>query len=275
MNPSPKPAAASSTPKVQDRRQLPLFFRRPELLEAGKHGDLQLADQWDYSFAADSLAIPLTVAEFREAAVTFPIVFGGGDNPMPVALTSLQPERNLFVSKGRWQPGTYVPAYVRRYPFLAVKVREKPEDYGLVADVQSKLLERADGGPENRRLFADGKPTTLAERTLRFCLAFEIEAERTRRFVRALLEAKAIGESRIAVAGADGKRTEFHGFAAIEADAISKAPDATLSAWRRDGWLEAVVLAQWSQRNWARLAAGTTSLRPAAAPMAFEASAVM
>src|SRR4029453_11145526 len=128
MNSSAKPASASPTPTVQDRRQLPLFFRRPELLEAGKHGDLQLADQWDYSFAADTLAIPLTVAEFREAAVNFPIVFGGGDNPMPVALTSLQPERNLFVSDGRWQPGTYVPAYVRRYPFLAVKVREKPDD---------------------------------------------------------------------------------------------------------------------------------------------------
>src|SRR5262245_30454930 len=98
------PAPASPSPTGQDRRQLPLFFRRPELLEAGKHGDLQLADQWDYSFAATTLAIPLTVAEFSEAAVTFPIVFGGGSNPMPVALTSLQPERNLFVTDGRWQP---------------------------------------------------------------------------------------------------------------------------------------------------------------------------
>jgi hypothetical protein len=275
MNSSVSSAPATASPTAQDRRQLPLFFRRPELLEAGKHGDLQLADKWDYSFAAGTLAIPLTVAEFREAAVTFPIVFGGGANPMPVALTSLQPERNLFVTDGRWQPGTYVPAYVRRYPFLAVKVREKPDDYGLVADVESNLLERADGGPEKRRLFADGKPTALAERTLRFCLAFEIEAERTRRFVRALVDAKAIGDSHVSVAGADGKRTEFHGFSAIEADAIRKAPDETLSSWRRDGWLEPIVLAQWSQRNWSRLASGTASLRPAAAPMAFEASAVM
>jgi len=266
---------ASPTPTAQERRQLPLFFRRPELLEAGRHGDLQLADQWDYSFAATTLAIPLTVAEFTEAAATFPIVFGGGDQPMPVALTSLHPEQNLFVDRGRWMPGVYVPAYVRRYPFLAVKVREKPDDYGLVADVESALLRRGEPGPENRRLFADGKPTTLAERTRRFCLAFEIEAERTRRFARALLDAKMIGESRIAIAGADGKRTEFHGFAAIEADALTKASDATLSAWRKDGWLEAIVLAQWSQRNWSRLAAGSASARPAAAPMAFEASAVM
>src|SRR5262245_11733919 len=115
MNSSPKPTPTTATATVQDRRQLPLFFRRPELLEAGKHGDLQLADQWDYSFAAGTLAIPLTVTEFREAAVSFPIVFGGGESPMPVALTSLQPDRNLFVTDGRWQAGAYVPAYVRRY----------------------------------------------------------------------------------------------------------------------------------------------------------------
>lgn len=272
MNPTPPTPPASPAP---ESRPLPLFFRRAELLEAGRHGDLQLADDWDYSFAAETAAIPLTVAEFREAAVWFPIVFTSGENPMPVALTALQPGRNTFIVRGRWRSGTYVPAYVRRYPFLAVKLQEQPVDYGLVADVESPLLRRAAGGKDQRRLFVDGKPTPLAERTMRFCMAFEVEAERTRRFVGALAEAKSIGESRIAIAGPDGKRTEFRGFSAIEADALTKAPDATLCAWRRDGWLEPIILAQWSQRNWGRLASGVATAAAAPPPLAFEASAVM
>ena len=271
MNSPAQPTKAAPAPPGATARPQPLFFRRAELLEATRHGGLQLADEWDYSFAAETLAIPLTVAEFREAAAFFPIVFTVGEQAMPVALTALQPGRNLFVSGGRWRPGTYVPAYVRRYPFLAVQVRAEPVDYGLVADVESPLLRR--GGDPTRRLFVDGKPTALAERTLRFCVAFEVETERTRRFARALTEAKAIGEARIGIAGADGKRVEFRGFAAIENDTLARVPDATLSAWRRDGWLEPIVLAQWSQRNWGQLAGASAA--PAAAPLAFEASAVM
>lgn len=269
--PSPPPAPV---PPAREKPPLPLFFQQPELLEVGLHRDLQLADDWDYSFAAGALAIPLTVAEFREAAGTYPIVFTSGEQAMPVALTSLQPERNLFVTKGKWRRGAYVPAYVRRYPFLAVKVRDNPVDFGLVADVASTLLRRDRGGTPERRLFVDGKPTALAERTLRFCVAFEVEAERTRRFARALHAAKAIGDARIAIAGPDGKKKEFRGFAAIEAKTLETIDDATLGAWRREGWLEPIVLAQWSQRNWGRLSTGAT-MAPAAPPLAFEASAVM
>lgn len=77
------------------------------------------------AFVRQTNAIPLSFTEFQPAIRDYPVVFATGDQGktfVPVAVLGMGPAENLLVAEGRWQAGTYVPAYVRRYPFCMARV---------------------------------------------------------------------------------------------------------------------------------------------------------
>ena len=71
-------------------------------------------------------ALAVSYAEFVAASRDYPIVFASTDNGStfaPVVVLGLARGQNLFLTaQGDWDPGTYVPAFVRRYPFCVTKV---------------------------------------------------------------------------------------------------------------------------------------------------------
>jgi hypothetical protein len=91
-------------------------------------------------------ALPLSFAEFPRAAFHYPIVFigGGAGRYLPVAVIGLEPGQNLFIDEaGSWEPGIYVPAYVRRYPFCMAKTSGSER----VVCIEKKYLDEAGGEP--------------------------------------------------------------------------------------------------------------------------------
>jgi hypothetical protein len=79
-------------------------------------------------------AIALSWGEFIAAAREYPIVFAGGNESafVPVAVLGLTDGQNLYVNdQGEWDRASYVPAFVRRYPFciarLSVDGQERAE----------------------------------------------------------------------------------------------------------------------------------------------------
>ncbi|GAB6039761.1 SapC family protein [Endothiovibrio diazotrophicus] len=81
-------------------------------------------------FAAALGAIPLASAELFAAGRDYPVVFVPvADRFLPMALTGLEPHRNLWLeADGRWADGRYLPAYVRRFPFCTVAARGSAEE---------------------------------------------------------------------------------------------------------------------------------------------------
>lgn len=86
--------------------------------------------------------MPLTLAELPKAIQSVPIglIEQAGGGFLPVALLSLQPNKNLFVTAdGRWIQA-YIPASCRAYPFILAKTKDGQqvlcidEDSGLVVD---------------------------------------------------------------------------------------------------------------------------------------------
>jgi hypothetical protein len=103
-----------------------LFYSQPEPLSVDLHGKLG-ANPVDkpYAFVAGTHLIPLTVTEFAPAALSYPVIFVG-DNKQPVAVMGLRQEDNLFVSaEGDFRPEAYIPAYIRRYPFVFANDEEQ------------------------------------------------------------------------------------------------------------------------------------------------------
>ena len=107
---------------TQDSGQLSgnvLFYTNPEPLSREQHGKLGVVRMdKPFKFAAQGHVVPLTVAEFPLACISYPIIFAG-DQRQPLAVMGLSPGQNLFVeSDGGFQIGSYVPAYIRRFPFV-------------------------------------------------------------------------------------------------------------------------------------------------------------
>src|SRR3990167_5612436 len=70
-----------------------------------------------------------------------PIIFASGDNPVPLALMGLNEGVNVFVDdEGKVTQPIYIPAYVRRYPFLLAKLNPNSEELSLCFDPSANLL---------------------------------------------------------------------------------------------------------------------------------------
>ena len=107
-----------------------LVYERPMAINRERHRTVCIRrGDGTYPFARSLNSVPLLGSEFAVAARDFPIVFAGADtgHPMPAALLGLARDENLFVdADGRWADGVYVPAFLRRYPFVIAEKADRP-----------------------------------------------------------------------------------------------------------------------------------------------------
>ena len=96
-----------------------LFYKQPEPLDPAQHQTLGVnAAEKPYAFVGQTNFVPLTVTEFAAAALSYPVIFMGAQK-QPAAVMGLRNGENLFVSpEGDFRPDAYIPAFVRRYPFV-------------------------------------------------------------------------------------------------------------------------------------------------------------
>ncbi|OZB71147.1 MAG: multidrug transporter, partial [Lysobacterales bacterium 13-68-4] len=161
------------------------FYERPVPLNRTAHKDLRLKGMPSLKFAANVHSVPLTGVEFPAAARDMPILFAGTDikEAGPMALLGLRQNENLFVdANGQWVPGAYVPAFIRRYPFI---LAEKPE--GQEGDDFTVFLDEAYEGfssDEGERLFKeDGTDAEMLTNAVNFLGEFQQHVARTHWFM--------------------------------------------------------------------------------------------
>lgn len=220
--------AASDTPPAS----WPMLYRRPVVLSSQRHGHWRVR-QGGAAFAAGSHSIPLMVGEFAQASRAYPLVFAGPDH-LPVAVLGLEAEQNRFVTADQWQAGTYIPAYVRRYPFVFARTTD-PDGYVLAIDADADMV--VQGGEEGQPLFDGDHPSEMTRQAMQFCEAFTREDIITRAFSAALAEAGVLIERQADVVLVDGRRHSLQGFQVIDPARLAALPDATIVHWHRQGWL--------------------------------------
>jgi hypothetical protein len=240
------PAGSVQTGADGSQLQLPLFYRRIEALNADRHADLGMVTPGSYAFAATSNAVPLSALEFPLAGKHYPIVFTATDPPTPVAVLGLQPGRNLFLDDGgAWISNTYVPAYVRRYPFI-LTTSQDGQKHALCVDMASALVARG----ATRPFFAAGEPTEMTQNALKFCQSHHQQQEATRAFAVAIGEQDLLGDPNIEIKLPDERRVSLRGFRAIDEKKFNALPDELFLDWRRRGILALVYCHLISLTNW-------------------------
>ncbi|MEI6486259.1 MAG: SapC family protein [Sphingomonadales bacterium] len=160
--------------------QLPLFYNGLAPLSSQLHPNHGIKPLGNLAFTAGTHAIPVTVDEFPLVQRYFPIVFGVGENPAPLALVGLQEGENLYVNaEGQWDVNSYIPAFVRRYPFMLARLSPESEELSLCFDDTAGIV--VDG--EGDKLFDGAEPSETTKNVLQFCEQFEQAVMRTRAFM--------------------------------------------------------------------------------------------
>ena len=108
---------------------LPIFYKDLVPLNTTEHANWKSRGLDNAKFMEGHHAIPLTIEEFIPASRNFPIIFSSGDNPVPLALMGLNEGVNTFMNdEGRFTNPVYIPAYVRRYPFMLARLTQDTEE---------------------------------------------------------------------------------------------------------------------------------------------------
>jgi hypothetical protein len=167
--------------------QLPLFYNGLEPLSSETHANWKVRPATTAPFLVGQHAIPLTVEEFPLAQRHTPIVFSAGEEPVPIALLGLNEGINVFVDdEGKLvDENFYVPAYVRRYPWMLARLSPDAQELSLCFDPTTSTIGAFDDGDP---LFENGQPTELTKNILAFNEQFEQAAQRTSAFVQELKE---------------------------------------------------------------------------------------
>jgi hypothetical protein len=198
---------------------LPIFYNDLIPLSSVDHVGYRLRATDKAPFLATQHAIPLTVEEFSAAQRFVPIIFSAGNDPVPLALMGLNEGTNVFLDdEGKLRGPTYVPAYVRRYPWMLAKLHPDTDELSLCFDPKSDTIGEFD---EGIALFEDGQASDTVKNVLKFCEEFEQAAARTGQFMTELkaLDLLMEGEVSIQLPGQD-QPFVYRGFQMINEDKL-------------------------------------------------------
>lgn len=232
------------------QNQMPLFYENPMPLDAKQHKDLGLKKDFGLSFTNKVNAVPVNMIEMPQICHFYPIAFSPDENATPVALLGLRDGENLFVNdKGEWAKDTYIPAYIRRYPFIFSEMAGG-DQLTLCIDMNDNVI---DEKSEQKFFGDDEKPSELAQNALEFCKSYHAAAQQTVQFSKALAESGLLVERAAEINLGDDKKINFSGFRIIDEQKLAELPDETFMEWRKKGWLPFLYAHLFSGAQWQRL----------------------
>lgn len=236
---------------------LPLFYKKPEALNPLRHGSLGLTARADFSFARTAHAISVVASEMPAAMRSYPIVFIG-DAKAPVIITGLRQDQNLFVgADGKWAEPHYIPAYVRRYPFILADESKTTGRLTLCIDRASeRVVEQMPSSKDSDEItpFFDGnEPAEASKQALAFCSQFQTDFNATCAMIDKI-DAHGLfapRQSKVTLEG--GETLNLTDFQVIDEPAFNKLSDEAFLDLRKSGALALLYCHLASSNSWTSL----------------------
>lgn len=204
-----------------------------------------------HEFAREMNSILLMATEFFHAAKQYPIVFGresASGAYIPLILTGLEDKGNLFIdADGRWNAGSYIPAYVRRWPFYSVPLKQEKDKYVVCVDPAG--LER------NEKAFIDdnGEQTPLWENASRMIHEMDGATRLTREMMEKLEQLDIIEPFEAHARTRDGGTIRFGQLFRIGEERLNKLSGKQLKDLVSKGFLSRIYAHLMSLENFQKL----------------------
>jgi hypothetical protein len=235
------------------------YYQKPALLDRQKHRNTRVRPGPDFAFARTTNSLYVAAVEFTEAAKEYGIVFTrpAAGKVIPVVVLGLRTGENLMVRPDNSWDGRYVPAFMRRYPFVLAQTPDQKSLAVCIDEAYSGLSES-----EGEALFdAAGAETPYLRNALEFLQQYQREHQRTEAFCQRLDEAGLLKEMNVRAEVKDGRTFTVNGLMVVDEKKLMELPDATVLAMFRKGEMHLVSLHLASLSNIQRLV-DTLSQRP-------------
>lgn len=245
-----------------------LLYVNPEPLDSQRHAKLgMMRSDAPFAFAAKQHFVPVQVTEFAPAAINYPIIFAG-ETRAPLAVMGLNAGENLFVgADGAFRPGAYIPAFIRRYPFVVAKDDAAQR---MVVCIDRAFPLFSESNPDVL-LFEGGEPSPFTKNCIDFCAQFDQDAARTESFVNLLTELDLFEKKQTQFTprlpdGSPGEPQLVAEYFAVSEDKLRALPVETFMKLRDNGALGQIYAHLVSLLGWDRLIFETMQRQPASAP---------
>ncbi|MBC5785463.1 SapC family protein [Ramlibacter sp. USB13] len=224
-----------------------LIYETAVPVSSGRHGKAAIEPGKGFGFARKINSVPLTAVEFPLAAAEYAIVFAkSGDEVVPVVILGARSEENLYLKEdGSWN-ARYVPAFVRRYPFVFA-AKGDGKTFTLCVDEAFQGLNYQGRG--NALFDAEGKQTPYVDNVLRFLQEYTAQFNRTQAFCRKVAELDLLEPMQAQFTLANGQKMSLTGFHAVDRKRLKALPPETLAQLAATDELELVYLHLQSLRN--------------------------
>ncbi len=231
----------------------PLGYQKLVPLNREAHASLGLKPV-QHRWCSGLNAVHLNAAEFAAAAAHYPIAFARDDDSgefVPMAVLGLRNAENLFVDgTGQWLARSYLPAYVRRYPFCIAEIpdREGRAPQRLVCFEEGELV------PGGAPLFdAAGQATPAWDTIQRLLEAIEASRQQTRVLCKRLESLALFTPFEALALPRAGKRMRLQGLFRVDEEKLNGVAGKDLRVMLRKGELKATYAHLISLENFAAL----------------------
>ena len=216
----------------------PLFYQEPTALNREAHSKMLVGKSPNgFAYAGKTHSVILAPVEFFEACKEYPIIFSKTEDGtmVPVALVGLRTGENLFVdAEGAWT-GRYIPAYVRRYPFILSETTSNDLTVCFDAAYDGIAVE---GG---ERIFTkEGAYTDYMKQTMELLRNFHVQFKAGAAFGAKLAELDLFKPMDALVELKDGRKYALNGFFVVDEQKLQTISDEDVAGLFKPGYLALV-----------------------------------
>jgi hypothetical protein len=242
----------------------------------GRHAKCSVEAGKGFAFTRKINSVPLMAVEFPQAAAEYAIVFAqNGDDIVPVVILGARQNENLFLDADDGWHGSYVPAFIRRYPFV-FSISDDGKTFTLCVDEAFQGLNYQGRG---QALFTeDGKHTPYVDNVLKFLQEYRLQFQRTQDFCKKLKELDLLEPMQAQFTLDTGEKMSLAGFQAVDRKRLKALSGEALQQLAANDELELMYLHLQSMRNFSavkdRLVGTKGPAETAPAPVAESAAPV-
>lgn len=223
-----------------------LIYETAVPVTSGRHGKCSVETGKGYGFARNINSVPLMAVEFPQAEPEYAIVFvGENDRTMPSVILGARQNENLYLGpEDSWQ-ARYIPAFLRRYPFI-FSSSDDGKTFTLCVD---EAFPGVNFQGRGQPLFAGGKPSPYTESVLKFVESYRGEFLRTQAFCRKLRELDLLEPMQAQFTLGTGQKMALSGFLVVSRAKLKALSGEVLADLARTDALELIYLHLQSMRN--------------------------
>ena len=212
------------------------FYNNILPLNTEEHKNLRLKIDNNFSIFSNTNALPIAGVEFIEASREHAIAFINyqEEGIIPVYILGLRDNENLLLDDENNWKYRYVPAFVRRYPYIMVEPDKDGKsvvcidaDYEGINDPKGELIFTQKDG--------ETKPAPQLEAAMEMLHDFNAQLARTREFTKRLEEFDLLKEIAPQINLADGREFSIGGIYTIDEEKLLKLEDEKALTLYRSG----------------------------------------